>query len=109
MRLSHHRLEVYGVAKQLAVLVHQHPIKDSELRSQGRRASTSVVLNIAEGAGLDRGAGVRHFRIARGSCHEVLACYELAAAFGEDVPLDQVTALGARTIGMLTGLVKPRR
>ena len=108
MKLSHHRLDVYGVATQLAVMVHRHRIKDTELRSQGRRAASSVVLNIAEGAGLDRGAGIRHFRIARGSCYEVLACYELATAFGEDVPLDQITALGARVVGMLTGLVRPR-
>ena len=74
--------EAYRVAKQL-------PTKERyNLVDQIRRASTSVVLNIAEGYGryhyLDR---LRFYYIARGSLNETLsgfvACDELGYASGE--------------------------
>ena len=74
----HHRLKVWHKAVELVRLVKQHPLNDAELRSQSSRAACSVALNIAEGAGLEGKARLKHFRIARGSLVEVVAAYELA-------------------------------
>ena len=105
-QLSHHRLRVYHLARDLAQIVHRHPLEDAELRSQARRAAISVVLNIAEGAGLEGRAGQRHFRIARGSALETLAAYELASDLGEAVPDEALNDVGYSVVAMLTKLVR---
>ena len=105
-RLSHHNLRVYDFARHLAGITHQYPLRDAELRNQARRAAISVVLNIAEGAGLDGRAGKRHFQIAKGSALETVAAYELAADLGESVPLDRVLRVGHTVASMLTKLVR---
>ena len=56
--------------------------KDRDLDRQMRRATQSLVLNLAEGdrrRGLDR---VHLFRIAAGSAAEVMAALDLAVAWG---------------------------
>ena len=105
-RLSYHRLRVYAEARRLAAFVHQHPPRHRELRNQAQRAVISVVLNIAEGAGLWGKAQQRHFRIARGSAFETVAAYEVATDIGEDVPMDEVTARATVVASMLSGLLK---
>jgi len=105
-RLSHHNLRVYDFARHLASIAHQYPLRDAELRNQARRASISVVLNIAEGAGLDGRAGKRHFQIAKGSALETVAAYELAHDIGESVPLDRVLRVGHTVVSMLTKLAR---
>ena len=54
---------------------------DANLRDQIRRASSSVVLNTAEGFG-SRSAGVkrRHYEIARGSAIECVAILDLSTS-----------------------------
>ncbi len=53
------------------------------LRDQLLRASSSVVLNIAEGFGSpSRGVKRRHYEIARGSAVECIAVLDLASALG---------------------------
>jgi four helix bundle protein len=49
------------------------------LADQGRRASSSVVLNFAEGCGKSGRAETRRFlSIARGSAYEVAAVFDVA-------------------------------
>ena len=53
------------------------------LKDQLLRASSSVVLNIAEGFGSSsRGVKRRHYEIARGSAVESIAALDLASALG---------------------------
>ena len=52
---AHHQLYVYGEARAFLRLVHRQPLGSAELRNQAHRASTSVVLNIAEAASHEMG------------------------------------------------------
>ncbi len=55
----------------------------ANLRDQLLRASSSAVLNIAEGFGSSsRGVKRRHYEIARGSAVECIAVLDLASALG---------------------------
>ncbi len=55
----------------------------ANLKDQLLRASSSVVLNIAEGFGSSsRGVKRRHYEIARGSAVECIAVLDLASALG---------------------------
>ena len=53
----------------------------ADLANQAKRASSSVLLNIAEGAGCKPGSGMRRrsYEIARGSAYEVAAALDAAA------------------------------
>jgi len=106
--LLHHRLHVWHRSVDLVKLTKTAPIGDAELRAQAARAARSVALNIVEGAAVRGAAKERHFVIAQGSVAEVVACYELADALGESVPLAQVQKLGAMIAAMLLGLVRGR-
>ena len=76
-------LDIYRLAKDLAVLVQDARIKDTELRDQATRAAKSCFLNLSEGLPSDL-AGVRrrHFAIANGSLGELSAAIDLATALG---------------------------
>ena len=78
---------------------------DANLRDQLRRASSSVVLNTAEGFGsASRGVKRRHYEIARGSAMECGAILDLAVALGlEGVPA-AARALFTRASMMLSKL-----
>ena len=56
--------------------------QDPDLGRQLRRAASSIVLNIAEGAGPRNGNSRLRFRTAFGSTKETMAALELAAAWG---------------------------
>ena len=86
--------------------MHRRPPGHAELRTQAQRACISIALNIAEGTELQGAARKRHFRIARGSVLETVASYEIASDIGEDVPVDEVTALGTSIASMLSGLLR---
>lgn len=59
------------------------PTLTAILRDQLLRASSSVVLNIAEGFGsASRGVKRRHYEIARGSAVECIAVLDLTSALG---------------------------
>ena len=83
----HHRLEVYGVALELAcsveALMGTVPRGHSDMTSQLRRASKAVVLLIAEGAN-KRARGEKRLRYdqARGECGETAAGVELSHTLG---------------------------
>ena len=74
-KLSHERLDVYGKAIQFlgeaTRIVDLAPRGNAALVDQLRRASISIVLNIAEAAGrASKRDSARHFAIARGSALE---------------------------------------
>jgi four helix bundle protein len=78
------------------------------LRDQLDRASVSIVLNIAEGAGRRTPADKAHFfTIARGSATECAAALDLLAARGLLAPLDhrRGRSLVIRIVQMLTRLI----
>ena len=99
-----HPFHVYGAAlglvSALRPVLGQLKKSDRALADQLRRATSSVVLNIAEGnrrSGQDR---VQFFRIAAGSAAEVRAALEVAAAWGmidaaptAEAELDRVLAM----------------
>ena len=101
------RFEAYEVALAMvsalrpavAALVRQ----DKDLADQIRRAASSVVLNLAEGA-RRRGRDRLHFyRIAAGSAADVKAALEVGKAWGclDAKPLADVEALLDRVLAML--------
>ncbi len=104
--LSHHRLRVYWRALDLAKLVHDNPIARATLRRQADRAADSVALNIAEAAGLDGRRNKAQFMIARGSALEVVASYELADAYGQVLPVDDIRGQGHAVVSMLSRLCR---
>ena len=55
---------------------------DSDLADQMKRAASSVVLNLAEGARLSGGNKRRHYEIAHGSANEVKGAVDVANAWG---------------------------
>lgn len=83
----HHRLDVYRVAVELAKKAREAakriPRGDRSLADQMKRAATSTVLLIAEGANR-RSAGDKRQRysLARGECGELASAVELAGAYG---------------------------
>ena len=84
------RFQVLEFAIELASIVRQPAEairrRDPELYRQLRGATSSIGLNIAEGAsrcGRDR---LHHFRIAAGSAREACTALRLAAAWGDLEP-----------------------
>ena len=86
-------LRVYGVAvvmvRQLRPLIEQIARRDSNLAAQLRRATTSVPLNLHEGA-YSQGRNVKaRFHNALGSAAEIKACLDVAEALGYVDNVDQ--------------------
>lgn len=81
--------------------------KDRDLARQLRRCAQSVGLNLSEGMysrGRNRAA---KYHVALGSAREMLACLELAEAFGYVRPLSAAErALYHRIVGTLVRLVE---
>ena len=76
------KLDVYQRAKQLnkevLKFLRDNKAIDSFLRDQLKRASISVVLNIAEGSGKFSKAEKKHFyTIARGSVYECVSVFDI--------------------------------
>jgi four helix bundle protein len=77
----------------------------ANLRDQLLRASSSVVLNSAEGFGaVSRGVKRRHYEIARGSAMECVAILDLASALGFEGDVAAARALFTRAAMMLSRL-----
>ena len=71
----------------------------ANLRDQLLRASSSVVLNTAEGFGSSsRGIKRRHYEIARGSAIECVAILDVASAIGVGAGIGSCDAEQARTL-----------
>ena len=107
--LDHERLDVYRCALQFAAIafemLEKMPRGHAELADQLRRATISIPLNIAEGAGKpaekDRS---RYHAIARGSAMECGAIVDLLRmqALVEPAHANQAKALLVRLVAMLT-------
>jgi four helix bundle protein len=76
-------LDIYLLARELAVAVQNSRIQDAELRGQATRAAKSCFLNLSEGLPSDL-AGIRrkHFALVNGSLGELSAAIDLATALG---------------------------
>ncbi len=107
-------LDIYKVALELAGAVGvegrcmaQH---DKDLARQMRRSMASVVLNIAEGSGCDKGTRQQRYKDALGSARETQAALELGEAMGYGVQVDVVMmAKFCHVIGVLVVCAHPRR
>jgi len=109
--LEHDRLDAYRVSlefQQLAARLCRAKGLGA-LRDQLDRASVSVCLNIAEGAGRSSEAErVHFFSIARGSATECGAALDLLLARGLVSPADhrRARSLLIRIVSMLVGLMR---
>ncbi len=87
-------LDIYKVALELARAVGAQDgriaIHDRDLARQMRRSMASVVLNIAEGAGCDKGTRRQRYKDALGSARETQAALELGEVLGYGVEIDTV-------------------
>jgi four helix bundle protein len=87
MTLDHERLDVYRLALDFLVFAHQVlevlPRGRGHLSDQLTRASTSIVLNVAEGAGKHSKADKRRYYLsARGSATESAALLDVLLRLG---------------------------
>jgi four helix bundle protein len=81
------------------------PALSANLRDQLLRASSSAVLNTAEGFGsASPGVKRRHYEIARGSAMECVAILDLAVALGLQYDVASARALFIRAAMMLSKL-----
>ena len=109
---THEKLEVYQIALDAAVeldaVAHAIPSERRDLRDQLRRASASILLNIAEGASeFSPDEKARFYRMARRSAAECTAVLDLLARTGRLSRGGRATkARLVRIISMLTRLVK---
>ena len=102
--LDAEKLDVYRVALAGHAAVAEVLSQVSRvLRDQLERASLSVVLNIAEGAGRrSRADKRRHYAIARGSAMEVAAALDVLCSVCVDT--GNIRRLYVRVVQMLTRL-----
>src|SRR5258708_16857410 len=72
-------LEVLGMMRPVLEEIGRH---DRELESQARRASSSVVLNVAEGSGARGKNRIARYAIALGTEREKMSCLQVPVTFG---------------------------
>ena len=99
-------LSVIAELRPIVEVVAQH---DSNLADQMRRAGTSVVLNLSEGARRQRGNKSRAFKIAHGEARELLGALDVAAAWGYVIDASGARRKLDRLLGLLWGLTHPGR
>ena len=105
------KLIIYDKAKlfnsDIRIFIQQTQL-DRTTKDQLRRASFSIVLNIAEADGNDLGTSKARFASACGSAKEVRAGLQLAVAYGYvagstvakvDIALDEVCAMSWKLSG----------
>src|SRR4030095_1925515 len=109
MSFDHERLDVYQRALEVLDLcdeiIEQMPPGRAHLKDQLDRAATSIVLNVAEGAGeLSPDEKCRFYRIARRSATEAGAILHIYARRGQGPrePIDEARALLVRRGKLLT-------
>ncbi len=108
------KLDVYQVTLNFVLLTNESskefPRGTAHISDQLLRASTSILLNIAEGAGefapLEK---IRFYRMARRSATECAAILQLAnlLKFLDDIVYIKVKALLIRIISMLSKMTRP--
>lgn len=89
MQLNYEKLEVIELSRQIVGQVYQissgwpnRELYGGGLGNQARRASVSIVLNIAEGSGGTKNENARFVRIAIRSTLETRECLILAKQLG---------------------------
>ena len=104
---SLHRFDAYLLALQFRrEVVRWLPLRRTELSDQLDRASISVPLNIAEGAGRSTPRErARHYTIARGSAVECLACLDLLELEEGAPSTSEARAVLLRLLNVLTALI----
>lgn len=114
MSFDHERLDVYQRALEVLDLcdeiVEQMPPKRAHLKDQLDRAATSIVLNIAEGAGeLSFDEKCRFYRMARRSATETAAILHivLRRRHGPEDKIEAARELLDRVVAMLVRMTKP--
>ena len=105
---SLHRFDAYRLALAFrAHVVRWLPIKRAELSDQLDRASLSIALNIAEGAGRSTPRDqARHYAIARGSAFECLAVLDLLELEVAPPNSREAQVVLLRLMAVLTALVR---
>jgi four helix bundle protein len=73
---------IIEVLRLLRPVVHAIEKHDRDLARQLKRASTSVLLNAAEGSGTRGGSRMERYRTALGSARETTACIDASLALG---------------------------
>ncbi len=110
------KLKVWERAKDLAISVHKTVergpfTRDYCLKDQMWRSAVSISSNIAEGDELGTNKqSIRFFRIAKGSCAELLTQAIIAHEIGYLAPaqFDQIQEECQAISGMLTRLIRSR-
>jgi four helix bundle protein len=107
---SLHRFDAYRLALDFRrVVVKWLPLKRAELSDQLDRASISICLNIAEGAGrTSPRERARHYTIARGSAVECLACLDLVELEMTVTSMPEARTTLLRLLMVLSGLLRRR-
>ena len=108
----HEKLDVYRIALSFLAaadrILEEVPRGRGHLGDQLDRAATSIVLNVAEGAGeFARPEKARFYRMARRSANEcaaILDIYAMRQAVG-DAAIESGRELLLRVVAMLTKLV----
>jgi four helix bundle protein len=110
---AHERLDVYRAAVDFLVVAdsvaNELPRRRFYLADQLRRASSSILFNIAEGAGeFARADKARFYRIARRSGTECAAILDACRVLGlsNSALRSDGTRLLFRIVSMLTAMVK---
>jgi four helix bundle protein len=83
--------------------------RDGDLARQLRRASASVVLNVAEGAGTRDGRRRTRYGDALGSAFETQAALDAAEVIGYLAVPDELRGQIGHIIAVLTKLTKPKK
>ncbi len=112
MQLDHERLDVYELALEFLVqangIIEGIPRGRSHLADQFTRASLSVVLNLAEGAGNGRLDKRRYYLTARGSATESAALLDVCLRLRllDDAGHKTAKAMLVRIVSMLVKLAQ---
>ena len=100
-------LDIYRIAKEVAVMVQTARIRDAELRDQATRAAKSCFLNLSEGLPCNQdGVRRRHFASCKGSLAELCAAVDLASALSviDETPAREIETHAERLLKMLQKL-----
>lgn len=113
MHFDHERLDVYNAAVDSVAIANRIlldlPTGHGDLADQLRRAATSIVLNIAEGAGeFSKAAKARFYRMARRSGTECAAVLDVVVRLelATRAQCEPGRDLLLRVVSMLTNMVR---
>ena len=113
MAFDHEKLDVYRLGLEFLVLaervIHSLPKGRSHLADQLTRASLSIVLNVAEGAGkFSKGDKRRYYLAARGSATESAALLDVyfQLKLAEEVDHRDGKLMLERIVAMLVKLAR---